>query len=114
MEIEENIMGVLAGIMQMAGHVNKECLVKILLHCPFPKLTHGTCCTFDFKSILNPLNVAFNDGFKIFNIARPTCVRLIINGFNVLPVSLTVICNLFYMIQNMLKINKFQQLIAVF
>ena len=37
---------------------------------------------------------------------------MIINGFNVLPVSLTVVNNLFYMIQNMLKINKFQQLIA--
>ena len=37
---------------------------------------------------------------------------MIINGFNVLPVSLTVVCNLFYMIQNMLKIDKFQKLIA--
>ena len=41
-------------------------------------------------------------------------LRMIINGCNVLPVSLTVVYNLFYMIQNrpMLKINKFQQLIA--
>ena len=53
----------LAGIMQKAGFVNKECLVKILLHCFFPELMYGTCCTFG-------------------------------------------------MIQNMLKIDKFQQLIA--
>ena len=55
------------------------------------------------------MNIAFNDGFrKFFNIARHTSVRMIINGFNVLPVSLTVACNLFYMIQNMLKIDNFQ------
>ena len=74
--------------------------VKILSYCLFPKLIYGTCGTFGVKSILNPLNVAFNDGFKkIFNIARHTRVRLInINGFNVLPVSLTVVCNLFYVI----------------
>ena len=91
------------------GFVNRECLVKIILHCLFPKLMYGTWCTFGVKSILNPLNVAFNDGFrKILNIARHTRVWLIINGFNVLPVSLTVICNLFYVIQNMLKIDKFQ------
>ena len=57
--------------------------------------------------------MAFNDGFrKIFNIARHTSVRLNVNGFKILPVFLTVVCNLYYMIQNMLKINKFQQLIA--
>ena len=73
----------------------------------------GTYCTFGVKSILNPLNVTFNDGFrKIVNFAIHTRVWLIINGFNVLPVSLAVVCNLFYMIQNMLKIDKFQHLIA--
>ena len=93
--------GCLAEIVQQAGYVNKECLVKILLHCLFPKLTCGTCCNSGVKSILNPLNVAFNDGFrKIFNSARQTSVRMIINGLNALPVSLTVVCNLFYMIQN--------------
>ena len=49
---------------------------------------------------------------KSFNIARHRSVKLIINGFNVLPVSLTVVCNLFYMIQNIIKKDKFQQLIA--
>ena len=75
---------------------------------------YGPCCTFDVKSILNPLNVAFNDEFrKIFNIARHTNLRLIINGFiNVLPVSLTVVCNLSCMIQNMLMIDNFQQLLS--
>ena len=73
-----------------------------------------TCCTFGVKSILNSMNVAFNDGFrKICNIAKHTSVRMIINGFNALPVSLTVFCNLFYMIKNMLKIDKFQQQIAL-
>ena len=114
--MHENIRkcyGCLAGIVQKAGYVNKECLVKILLHCLFPKLMYGTCCTFGVNSILNPLNVAFNDRFnKIFNIAKYTRVRMIINGFIVLLVSLTVVCNLFYMIQNTLKIDKFQQLIA--
>ena len=63
--------GCLARIVQKAGYVNKECLVKIPLHSLFPKLMCGTCCTLDGKSILNPLNVAFNVGFrKIFNIAR--------------------------------------------
>ena len=56
--------GCLAGIVQKAGFVNKKCLVKIVLHCLFPKLMYGTCCTFGVKSILNPLNVAFNDGFR--------------------------------------------------
>ena len=37
---------------------------------------------------------------------------MIINDFNILPVSLTVVCNLFYMIQNMPKRGKFQQLIV--
>ena len=69
---------------------------------------HSTCCTFGVKSILSPLHVAFNDGFrKTFYIARHTSVRMIISGFNVLLVFLTVVCNLFYMIQNMLKIVKF-------
>ena len=99
--------------MQKAGFLNRECLIKIILHCLFPKLIYGTCCTFSVKSILNLLNVTFNDGFrKIFKIARCTSVWLIINGFNVLPVSLTVVCNLFHVIQNMLKIDKNQQLIA--
>ena len=56
--------GCLAGTMQKAEFVNRECIVKILLHCLFPKLMHGTCCTFGCNSILNPLNVAFNDGFR--------------------------------------------------
>ena len=73
----------------------------------------GTCCTFGVKSILNPLNVAFNDGFrKIFNIAKHTSVMLIINSFSVSPVSLNVARNLFYVVQNMLKTDTFQQLIA--
>ena len=68
---------------------------------------YGTCCTFGVKSILNPLNIAFNDGFrKFFNFSRHTRVWLIINSFNVLPVFLTVVYNLFYVIQNMLKIDK--------
>ena len=37
---------------------------------------------------------------------------MIINSFIVLPVSLIVFCNLFYMIQKKPKIDKFQQLIA--
>ena len=45
--------------MQKAVFVNRECLVKILLHCLFQKLMYGTYCTFGVKSILNPLNVAF-------------------------------------------------------
>ena len=102
----------LAGIIQKAGYVNKECQVKILLHCLFPKLMYGICCTFGVKSILNPLNKAFNNGFKNFNIARHTRVRLIIYDFNVLPESLIVVCNLFDAIQNVLKIDQFQQLIA--
>ena len=54
--------------------------------------------------------MAFNNGFrKIFNIDRHTSVRLIINGFNVLLVFLIFVCNLFYMIHNMLKIDKFQR-----
>ena len=54
-----------------------------------------------------PLNVAFNDGCrKIFTVVRHRSVRMIINGFNVLPASLAVVCNLFYMIQNMLKTDK--------
>ena len=43
---------------------------------------------------------------KSFNIARHRSVKLIINGFNVFPVSLTVVCNLFYMIQNIIKKDK--------
>ena len=67
--------GYLAGIglVLKAGYVNKEYLVKILLHCLFPKLMYGTCCTFGVDNILNPPNVAFNDGFrKNFNFARHT------------------------------------------
>ena len=72
-----------------------------------------TCCTFCVKCILNSLNVAFNDRFgKKFNIAWHTSVRFIVNGFNVLPTSLTFVCNLYYMVQNMPEVNKFQQLIA--
>ena len=98
--------------MQKTSFLNGEYLVKIILHCLFPKLMYGTCCTFSVKSILNPLNIAFNNGFrKKINFARHTRVWLIINGFNFLPVSLTIICNLFYVIQHMLKIDKFQQLI---
>ena len=52
------------------------------------------------------------DQEKFFNVARHASVRLIINGFNVLPLFLTVVCNLFYMIQNTLKVDKFQHLIA--
>ena len=38
---------------------------------------------------------------------------MIISGFNFLPVYLPVVCiNIFYMIQIMLKIDKFQQLMA--
>ena len=86
---------------------------KILLHCLFPKLIYGLCYTFGAKNILNPLNVAFNDEFrKIFNVARHISGRMIIIGFNALPISLTVVCNLFYMIKNMLKVDEFQQLIA--
>ena len=89
-------IGCLAGMEQNVDYVNKECLVKILLHCLLPKLMYGTCCIFGVRSILNPLNVAFNDGLrKIFNIARYTSVWMIINGFNVLLESLTVVCDLF-------------------
>ena len=114
MKIEENIMECLARTMQKAGYVNKEYLVKILLHCLFPKLMYSTCCTFGVRSILNPLNVAFNDGFRtIFNIADiQLSVRMIVNGFSVLPVSMTFVVNLLYMIQNMTKIDTFLQLIA--
>ena len=53
---------------------------------------YGTCCTFGVKSILNPLKAAFNYGFrKICNITRHKSVRMIIIGFNVLPVSLTIV-----------------------
>ena len=98
-ENRRKYFGFLAGIVQKAGYVNKECLVKILLRCLFSKLIYGTCCTVGVKSILNPLNVALNDGFrKFFNIARHTSVRMIINDFNVLPVSLTDVCNLFYIL----------------
>ena len=63
----------LAGIMQKVGLIHRECLVKILLHCIFQKLMYCTGCNFSIKSILNPLNIAFNDGSrKVFQCCQ-TC-----------------------------------------
>ena len=89
-ENRRNYYGYLAGIMQKVGFVKRECLVKY-----YTALfqMYGTFCTFGVKSNLSPLNVTFNDGFrKICIIARHVSVRLIINGFNVLPVSLINCC----------------------
>ena len=56
-ENRRNYYGCLAGIMQKAGFVKRESLVKILLHCLFLKLTYGTCYTFSVKSNLSLLKV---------------------------------------------------------
>ena len=41
--------GCLAGIKQKADYVKKECLLKILLHCLFPKLIYSTFVLKVFK-----------------------------------------------------------------
>ena len=61
------------------------------------------------KCILKPLNLAFNNSFrKIFlHIARYKSLRMIFNGFKILPVSSDVVFKCAYMTQNKLKLGKF-------